>query len=179
MPSRGLDIPWASSANLPVAIPARRNIRASAWKQAEPLELIALLAAKIVERPASAAVGSVRKASNNARRIGSFRRANRLIVDQRRIAAMGEVALEVRRGDHCTYALSRIEFRNGRYLDEQNVEKKPTRRRIRACPLGASRNIACSGLSPITEAPRSAATSAKHLRSPKSPMPQLCFDRSR
>ena len=49
---------------------------------------------------------------------------------------MGEVALEVGRIGHCTYAFRRIEFWNGRYFDEQDIEKKPARRRIRACPLG-------------------------------------------
>jgi len=105
-------------------------------KAAEPLERLALLAAKILERPAPAAVGIASKSIEQRAQDRQLQTCDRLIVDQRRIAAMGEVALEVRRIGHCAHAFGRIEFRNGGYLDEQDVEKETARRRIRACALG-------------------------------------------
>jgi hypothetical protein len=102
---------------------------------AEPLERVALLAAKIVECPAPAAAGVASENVEQRAEDRQLQTCDRPVVDQRRIAAMGEAALEVGRIGHCAHAFGRIEFRNGRYLDKQDIEKKPARGRVRACAL--------------------------------------------
>ena len=126
----------------------RRKMFTQRLEAAEPLERIALPTAKILECPAPAAVGIGSEGIEQRAQNGQLQTCDCLVVDQRRVAAMCEVALKVGCLRHCARAFGRAEFRNSRYLDEKNIEKEPARRRIRARPLGRVEKHRVQGIEP-------------------------------
>ena len=75
-------------------------------------------------------------------------------------------------------AASAGKFRYRLDVDVARIEKQAAARRIGAGLRHASSNSACSGLSPMPAAPRSAARSISAARSVKSPWPQLRRERT-